>query len=132
MMPSALSHGRTAGYGVTVNPPARTALVPSGFVTLTSQTLVRRGPPLLAVNVAVMVWPFTTTTPDAVGEGPLPFSNDTVAPLAKPDPLMVTLTDVPTAVLFGCTLVIVTPTGGADTAMLTVTTPESRLPSAAW
>jgi len=49
------------------------------------------------VIVAVIVWLSTTTMFDDVGEGPLPFSKETAAPFAKPEPLMVTFTEVPEA-----------------------------------
>ena len=70
------------------------------FVTVTSQTLSRGGPPFLAVIVAVMVLSFTTITLEMDGVGPLPLDNVTEAPETNPVPLIVTLTNWPLSTEF--------------------------------
>ena len=53
--------------------------------------------------------PFTTTTLLMSGEGPAPFSSETVAPLIKPAPVIVTEAVVPAAWVLGLMAVTVTP-----------------------
>src|SRR5690606_10637072 len=85
------SPGEGARYGVTVNPPARTAVEPPGLVTRTSHTRLRGGPRLFVETVASMLVPSADTEmPVALGAGPVPFSKVTVAPSTKPAPVMVT------------------------------------------
>ena len=67
--------------------PGQTALAPPGLVTTTSQTRDLRGP-LLPEIVAVNVVAVAAVTL-ALGVGPDPFWNVTVAPAAKPVPVIV-------------------------------------------
>jgi hypothetical protein len=69
----------------------------------------RGGPPFLTVITAVIVLPFTTTTLVISGAGPVPFSNEKVAPLTKPAPVMVTEAVVPAACVLGLMAVTLTP-----------------------
>ncbi len=67
----------------------RTLVLVSSFVTLTSKVQDLGGPPLFAVMLTVIL-PSETSTIDAVGDGPQPFSNVTEAPILKPLPVIST------------------------------------------
>ena len=49
----------------------------------------------MTVITAVIVFPFTTTTFVTSSPGPVPFSNETAAPLTKPEPEIVADAVVP-------------------------------------
>ena len=101
---------RSRRYGVTVNPPGKTKLLPFGRVTRTLNVLSRGGPPDFVVTRVLMEVPFTPVTV-AVGDGPGPFSNVTWAPVTKPVPVTVTgALLVPRGRLFGLKLLIERPT----------------------
>lgn len=65
----------------------------------------------MTVITAVIVLPLTTTTLFISGAGPEPFSKVKLAPLTKPDPVIVTEAVVPVDCVLGLMAVTVTPTG---------------------
>ena len=83
----------------------------------------------MAVTVALMVRESTTTTFDAVGAGPSPFSNLTPAPAAKPEPVMVTAIEVPRFMVSGLMLVTVTPGVGDGGCVVKVKLAVAVLPA---
>ena len=71
---------------------APTAVVPSGFVTMTSHSRLFFGPPERIYSVAVScVEPSRTTFSTRGVWPPVPFTNATLAPVAKPVPVITKL-----------------------------------------
>ena len=110
-----------------------TAVEPSGFVTRTSQSRFFFGPPGRISTLAVSCVELSQVTLSTRGVNPLPFAKVTLAPSAKPVPV-ITKAATPAFWLttFGLMPVTLTFTiGGGLTVIVTVATLLSALPSLA-